>query len=191
MIGPPPGPAWSASFSSSLASLQPGKVRYTMSALMEFTPDGLRVHTELCRPASKSDKRLAYEQVDEYLADPESWRKKLVEHQASSTIFEIAVQSSLLQSRRAHHDVDIMQMRMHQQSLNVPVGEISMLHIQPDTIKPKMRRELHERRDEVPHATHADGLVISDASQGLAFSHGSGWFCGLVMSGQRYEDPRN
>ena len=101
-------------------------------------------------------------------------------HQASRTVFEVAVQASFLQSRRAHHDVNIMQMRMHQQSFNVPIGEIAMLHIQPDTIKSKVRRELHKGWGEVPQATHADGLVISDASQGLAFSHGSIVVRGLV-----------
>ena len=54
--------------SNGLASLQPGKVRYTKSAVMEFTDDGLRVSTELFSAAIRSDKRLTYEQVDEFLA---------------------------------------------------------------------------------------------------------------------------
>ncbi|NUQ64168.1 MAG: ribonuclease R [Pirellulales bacterium] len=63
--------------SNSLASLQPGKVRYTLSALMEFTPEGIRVGTEIHRAAIKSNRRFSYEQVDEFLADREPWRKKL------------------------------------------------------------------------------------------------------------------
>lgn len=63
--------------SNSLASLQPGKIRYTKSVLMEFTPDGLRVATEWHSAAIKSSKRLAYEQVDQYLADPDAWRRRL------------------------------------------------------------------------------------------------------------------
>ena len=54
--------------SNGLASLQPGKVRYTKSAVMEFTDDGLRVSTELYSAAIRSSKRLTYEQVDEFLA---------------------------------------------------------------------------------------------------------------------------
>ena len=54
--------------SNGLASLQPGKVRYTKSAIMEFTDDGLRVSTELYSAAIRSSKRLTYEQVDEFLA---------------------------------------------------------------------------------------------------------------------------
>ncbi len=63
--------------SNSLASLQPHKVRYTKSALLEFTEEGIRTSTELHSSAIKSSKRLTYEQVDGFLQDPEAWRKKL------------------------------------------------------------------------------------------------------------------
>jgi ribonuclease R len=63
--------------SNSLASLQPDKVRYTKSAIMEFTEEGVRTSTELHSSAIKSSKRLTYEQVDGFLNDPEDWRKKL------------------------------------------------------------------------------------------------------------------
>jgi ribonuclease R len=54
--------------SNGLASLQPGKVRYTKSAVMEFSEDGKRLSTELYSAAIRSSKRLTYEQVDEFLA---------------------------------------------------------------------------------------------------------------------------
>jgi ribonuclease R len=63
--------------SNNLASLQPNKVRYTLSALMEFTPDGAYVGGEVKRSAIQSDRRFTYEEVDEFLADREVWRKKL------------------------------------------------------------------------------------------------------------------
>ena len=63
--------------SNGLASLQPGKVRYTKSAVMEFTADGLRVSTTLHSAAIRSSKRLTYEQVDEFLADRQPQRRKL------------------------------------------------------------------------------------------------------------------
>ena len=63
--------------SNGLASLQPGKVRLTKTVFMEFTPDGLRVHSECHSAAIESKKRLTYEQVDEFLAAPGSWRDKL------------------------------------------------------------------------------------------------------------------
>jgi ribonuclease R len=63
--------------SNGLASLQPGKVRYTKTVFMEFTAEGLRVASEAHRAAIKSRRRLNYEQVDEFLHDPEPWRRKL------------------------------------------------------------------------------------------------------------------
>jgi ribonuclease R len=63
--------------SNGLASLQPGKVRLTKSALLEFTPDGLRVSRELHNAAIRSSKRLTYEQVDQFWEHPQAWRKKL------------------------------------------------------------------------------------------------------------------
>jgi len=63
--------------SNNLASLQPNKVRYTLSALMEFTPEGAYVGGEVKRSAIKSDRRFTYEEVDEFLADRDAWRKKL------------------------------------------------------------------------------------------------------------------
>jgi len=63
--------------SNGLASLQPGKVRYTKSAVMEFTPEGVRVSTELHSAAIRSTKRLTYEQVDQFLADRETSHRKL------------------------------------------------------------------------------------------------------------------
>ena len=63
--------------SNALASLQPGKVRLTKTAFLEFTPEGVRVDSELVNSAIKSRKRLTYEQVDQYISDAEPWRKKL------------------------------------------------------------------------------------------------------------------
>ena len=63
--------------SNGLASLQPGKVRYTQSAVMEFTAEGLRTTTELRLAAIRSSKRLTYEQVDEFLLDGPAAHRKL------------------------------------------------------------------------------------------------------------------
>jgi ribonuclease R len=62
--------------SNGLASLQPGKVRYTKTAFLEFTPDGVLVDTEFRNSAIRSTRRLTYEEVDVFLADPTPWRRK-------------------------------------------------------------------------------------------------------------------
>ena len=63
--------------SNNLASLQPNKVRYTQTAFIEFSAEGVPVHSEFYRSAIKSCRRFTYEEVDEYLANAEPWRAKL------------------------------------------------------------------------------------------------------------------
>jgi ribonuclease R len=53
--------------SNNLASLQPNKVRYSLTAMMEFTEEGVRVATDVFKSAIKSRRRFTYEEVDEYL----------------------------------------------------------------------------------------------------------------------------
>ena len=63
--------------SNGLASLQPGKLRFTKTAYLDFTEDGLRVATQPHSAAIKSRRRLTYEQVDEFIARPAPMRRKL------------------------------------------------------------------------------------------------------------------
>src|SRR4051794_15267705 len=58
--------------SNSLASLQAGHVRYTVSALMEFSPDGVRTDRSFARSAIKVDHRFSYEQAYEVMKNPAS-----------------------------------------------------------------------------------------------------------------------
>ena len=55
--------------SNNLASLQPNKVRYAVTAMMEFTEEGVRVATDVFKSAIKSCRRFTYEEVDQYLAE--------------------------------------------------------------------------------------------------------------------------
>ncbi|RLS71672.1 MAG: VacB/RNase II family 3'-5' exoribonuclease [Planctomycetota bacterium] len=56
--------------SNNLASLQPGRVRYARTCWIEFTADGIPVHTDVERTAIRSCRRFSYEEVDQFLADP-------------------------------------------------------------------------------------------------------------------------
>jgi ribonuclease R len=53
--------------SNNLASLQPNKVRYAITAMIEFTEEGARVATDVFKSAIKSRRRFTYEEVDEFL----------------------------------------------------------------------------------------------------------------------------
>ena len=63
--------------SNNLASLQPDRVRYCMTALIEFTDEGVPIGTVLHRGAIKSAHRFTYEEIDEYLENDRPWKKKL------------------------------------------------------------------------------------------------------------------
>jgi ribonuclease R len=58
--------------SNNLASLQPGKIRYARTCWIEFTPDGVPVHSAVESTAIKSRRRFTYEEVDLFLGDPET-----------------------------------------------------------------------------------------------------------------------
>jgi ribonuclease R len=53
--------------SNNLASLQPHKVRYSLTAMIEFTEEGAPVATDVFKSAIKSRRRFTYEEVDEFL----------------------------------------------------------------------------------------------------------------------------
>ncbi len=85
--------------SNSLASLQPDHVRYTKTAIIEFTEDGAPVATDLHCGAIRSARRFTYEEVDEYLASPAAWKKKLTPevHALVGRMHELAM---ILRKRR-------------------------------------------------------------------------------------------
>ena len=85
--------------SNNLASLQPDKVRYAMTATIEFTPEGQRVATDVTKSAIKSCRRFTYEEVDQYLADRSGWKKKLTSevHGLLGRMHELAM---MLRQRR-------------------------------------------------------------------------------------------
>jgi ribonuclease R len=63
--------------SNALASLQPDRVRYTKTAIIEFTADGVPVAADLHNSAIRSKRRFTYEEVDDFLVHRAKWRKQL------------------------------------------------------------------------------------------------------------------
>ena len=56
--------------SNSLASLQAGRTRYTVSAFMEFNPEGILTSKRFARSAIRVDHRFTYEQAMEVMKEP-------------------------------------------------------------------------------------------------------------------------
>lgn len=65
--------------SNHLASLQPDRVRLTKTVFMEMSDSGTLLHQEVFNSVIHNDQRLNYEQVDQYLEDPDAWRERLTE----------------------------------------------------------------------------------------------------------------
>ena len=63
--------------SNNLASLQPNRVRYCMTAVIEFSEAGVPINTQLHRGAIKSAHRFNYEEIDDYLKNDKPWKEKL------------------------------------------------------------------------------------------------------------------
>ncbi len=63
--------------SNGLASLQQGKMRYTKSVLVEFTAEGIPVHTEFANSAIQVNRRFAYEEVMPIIKDPDRFRGRV------------------------------------------------------------------------------------------------------------------
>ncbi len=66
--------------SNSLASLQPGKLRFTKSVYMEFTKEGVRTHTDIYKSAIRSDCRTNYDEVQAFLNNRLDNRKNPPKH---------------------------------------------------------------------------------------------------------------
>ncbi len=85
--------------SNGLASLQPDRVRYAKSAFIEMNSEGARVAVDFASTAIKSKRRFTYEEVDEYLANPDAWKDKLTPevHSLLGRMHELAM---ILRKRR-------------------------------------------------------------------------------------------
>lgn len=117
--------------SNSLASLQPDRVRYTKTAIIEFSPEGVRVGVELHRAAIKSCRRFTYEEVDEYLADREPWKEKLTPevHALLGRMYEL---SRILRERRMRRGALVLSMPEVKVDLNHD-GQVVGAHATEDT----------------------------------------------------------
>jgi ribonuclease R len=63
--------------SNGLASLQPERVRYTKSLMIEMTADGVVVGVDAHSAAIRSRRRFTYEEVDDFLANRAAWQSRL------------------------------------------------------------------------------------------------------------------
>lgn len=117
--------------SNNLASLQPDKVRYAMTARIEFTPEGQRVATDVFKSAIKSCRRFTYEEVDEFLADRSGWKKKLTApvHTLLGDMHELAM---MLRKRRMKRGS--LELSMPEMTIDLDKdGQVTGAHLEENT----------------------------------------------------------
>ncbi len=101
--------------SNNLASLQPDRIRYCMTAVIEFTDEGVPIGTTLHRGAIKSCHRFNYEEIDEYLEDDKPWKKKL-----TPQVFDLVRNMHTLAMK-------LRKRRMNRGSFDLAIPEVEIL----------------------------------------------------------------
>ncbi len=117
--------------SNGLASLQPDKVRYTKTAFIEFSPEGVPLATECMSAAIKSRRRFTYEEVDSYLADPDAWRTKL-DKEVHALLGRMRELAAILRERR--HSRGGLELTMPEVKIDLDKnGRVSGAHLVVNT----------------------------------------------------------
>src|SRR5581483_4666293 len=92
-------PMFPEAISNGLASLQQGKVRYTKSALIDFTPLGQRTKATFANGAIRVRRRFNYDEVSAIYADPEKKGKHL-EPEVLELLLNMRTLAMMLRKRR-------------------------------------------------------------------------------------------
>lgn len=100
--------------SNGLASLQEKRVRLTKSAFIEYTPDGIPVHTRFANSAIKVAKRFAYEEVLPIIAEGERHRGKVPAkiRQLLTQMHELAMILRRRRIRRGYLELDMPETKL-------------------------------------------------------------------------------
>ncbi|MCH2113722.1 MAG: ribonuclease R [Pirellulales bacterium] len=145
--------------SNNLASLQPGKIRYAMTARIELGPTGERIATSVTKSAIKSCRRFTYEEVDAYLADPSRWKRKLTAavHSLLARMHELAM---LMRKRRMERGS--LELSMPELAIDLDSdGQMTGAHLEKNT-------ESHQIIEEFMLAAN-EGVAEMLHDRGLAF----------------------
>ncbi len=113
--------------SNNLASLQPNRVRFAKTVFIEYTPEGVPVSAQVVRSAIKSVHRFNYEEVQDYLQQPDAWRDKL-----TPAVFQLVADmhqlAMILRRRRMDHGA--MELILPEVKLDLDAdGKVSGAHV--------------------------------------------------------------
>ncbi len=144
--------------SNNLASLQPDKVRYAMTAHIEFSPEGQRIATDVFKSAIKSSRRFTYEEVDSYLADRNAWKKKLKApiHALLGQMHELAMMLRARRMKRGSLELSMPELEI---DLNTD-GQVTGAHLAENTESHQIIEEFMLAANEAVAETLADNGLL-------------------------------
>lgn len=145
--------------SNNLASLQPDKVRYAMTARIEFSPEGVPIGADVFKSAIKSCRRFTYEEVDEFLEDRAAWKEKLTPpvHQLLGEMHELA-----MTLRRRRFERGALELHMPEMKIDLDKeGRVTGAHLAKNTESHQMIEEFMLAANEaVARKLHDAGLFF-------------------------------
>ncbi len=145
--------------SNNLASLQPRRVRYTKTAFIEFSPDGVPIDAEICSGAIKSRRRFKYEEVDDFLAKPQPWKKKL-----SVAVYELLgrMHELAMMLRRRRLDGGSLELTLPEIKIDLDKrGRVTGAHVEENTESHQIIEEFMLAANEsVAMALHKNDLFF-------------------------------
>jgi ribonuclease R len=145
--------------SNNLASLQPDKIRYAVTSLIEFTAEGVHVSTELFKSIIKSCRRFTYDEVDQYLADRQSWQDR-IEPEVHALLARMHTLGMLLRGRRMKRGA--LELAMPELEIDLDTeGRVCGAHLEKNT-------ESHQIIEEFMLAANI-AVAETLATEGLLF----------------------
>jgi ribonuclease R len=144
--------------SNNLASLQPDRVRYALTAMIEMTEEGVRVATDVFKSAIKSRRRFTYEEVDEYLANRAAWKKKLTP-EVHSLLGRMHALAMVLRRRRFERGA--LELSMPEMKIDLDSnGRVTGAHLQQNTESHQIIEEFMLTANEAVAEKLADAGLI-------------------------------
>jgi ribonuclease R len=100
--------------SNGLASLQEGRVRLTKSVFIEYTPEGIPVHTRFANTAVRVTRRFAYEEVLPILQEGERRRSQVPAkiRQLLADMHELAMRLRRRRIRQGYLELDMPEVKL-------------------------------------------------------------------------------
>ena len=145
--------------SNGLASLQEGQVRFTKSAFIEFTAEGIPVHTEFANSAINVTQRFAYEQVMPIVQERDQEGDKVSAH----------VRDLL---KNMHHLAMILRSRRFSAgALELNISEVKLTFDDKHRVSGAVEREHDESHQIIEEFMLAANISVAEAfnDRGLRF----------------------